>query len=284
MSFASFQAVEWEAKLLRHLDNELIFKKLCNRDYEGDVSHNAMVKINSINDITIFDITRNSNISAAETLSFADQDFKVTEAKGFNFAVDNIDKQMAAGSFFAEATQRASFGFASAADNFIAGIMQAGAGLSVDAATIGIGNQEYAIYDIIVEMNVALDETNTPETGRFAAIPPFGRGLLKLDGRFTSFGTDKNRAVMRGEPIGMVDNCTIYVSNNIPRDSSEYSILVGHPMATTFADAIDGTEPYSPELRVKTDALKGEYVYGASVIRPSNLCRFDATRGQLRAS
>jgi len=284
MSFTTFQAVHWDTKLMRQLRAQQVYSGLCNRDYEGEATRNGSVRINSINDVTIFNVQRNTDITAPEVLSFVDQDLKITEAKGYNFLVDNIDKRQAAGDFMPAAMETTAFGLAKAADNFLSALMQTDAGLTVTAATIGIGAGEFAIYDVIVEMGVALDETSTPDDGRWVVVPPFAAGLLRLDERFVGFGTDASRAVLRGAPIGMVDNFTVYRSNQVPTSGVAYSVLAGHKMATTYASAIDESEAYSPERRIKTDAVKGEHVYGAAVIRPEQLVRCDVTRGALRAA
>lgn len=284
MTWATFQANVWEDDLLEVLDDQLVFKQLFNRNYEGKAKKNASVRINTIGDITTFAVVRNQDIPAAERLTFTDQELKITQARGFNFGVDNIDKQQAAGPFMNEAKQRAAFALAVDCDTFLSALLQTEAGGSVTGDTIGIGAGEASIYDICVEMGVELDEVNCPDDGRWVVLPPFAVGLLRLDDRFVSFGTDANRAILRGAPIGMVDNLKIYRSNRVPRDGTEYSLLAGHNMAATFADAIDTIIPYEPEGRIGEDALKGEHVYGATTLRPELVIRCDVERGQLRAA
>lgn len=283
MSIQSFVPQVWAAGLLKTLRDAHVYKQCTNSDYEGEVGdYGSSVKINSLGRVSTFAVTRNADITAAEELDMEGQILIIDQARGFNFAVDDIDKRQARGDFMSEAMTEAAWALADDADDYIAGVLQAGAGLTVDAATVGVGAGEKSIYDKIVEMGLALDEKNTPENGRWCVVPPWGYAMLKVDERFTGFGTDKNRATIRGEAIGMVDNFTIYKSNNVPLDGSEYSIIAGYKGAITFAEQIRKTEAYQPHLRFN-DAVKGLHVYGAKVTRPSNLVRFDATRGQLVA-
>ena len=49
MSIANFIPTIWEARLLAHLDKELVYGNLANRDYEGDIkAAGNVVKINQI--------------------------------------------------------------------------------------------------------------------------------------------------------------------------------------------------------------------------------------------
>lgn len=283
MSVQSFVPQVWAASLLDSLNDDHVFAKCANKDYEGDVTFGSSVVINSIGRITTSAYTRNNDITAPEEVDMAGQNLLIDTARLFNFAVDDVDKRQARGAFVDKAMKEASWALAEDADTFLAGVLQAGAGLTVTAGTIGVGAGELSLFEIIVEMGLALDETNTPSSGRWAVVPMFGDALLRLDERFNSFGTDKNRATIRGEAIGMVNNFTIYKSNNVPRDGSEYSLLAGYKGAFTFAEQIEKTEAFRPERRF-SDAVKGLHVYGAKVTRPSNIVRFDATRGALRSA
>ena len=169
-------------------------------------------------------------------------------------------------------------------DLFIGTTMQGAVGSAntVTAATVGTGAGEKSAYDKLVEMDLLLSENNTPEEGRFAFIPFWYEAMLRLDERFISFGTEKNRGNLRGTPVGEVSNLMLYRSNNVPRDVAEYSIIAGYPGATTYAEQISKTVAYEQEKRFD-DAVKWLLVYGAKVTRTGNLVRFDATRGTLAA-
>ena len=278
MSIQTFVPQVWAAALLANLNDDHVYGKCANHDYEGEVSFGSSVKINSMGRVTTFAITRNADHDAPEELDMASQTLLIDQARGYNFAVDNIDERQARGEFVNEAMREASWALAEDADTFLGTTLQSGAGLSVTAATIGFGGGEKLAYDIIVQMGLALDETNTPGGNRWVVVPPWVEAMLKLDERFSGFGTDASRGIIRGAPIGQVDSFTVYKSNNVPRDGSEYSLLAGYKGAFTFAEQIEKTVAFQPERRF-ADATKGMHVYGAKVTRPSNIVRFDATRG-----
>lgn len=283
MSFATFIPNLWHARILSNLNNLHVYAQGFNREYEGEIKgQGSSVTINSIGRITISTYTRNTDLAAPEELDFASQQMTITEADSYHFYVDSIDKVQAKGDGMTEASKEAAWGIANEVDGFLSAKLAADAGLSVTAATIGLGAGEYSPVDVFEEMSVALDETNTPGGDRWLFIPPWMRGILRLDERYSSFGTDKSNARLRGEPIGEASGFKIYVSNQVPRDGSEYVILGGYKGAATYAEQLVETKAYEPERRFG-DAMKGLHVYGAAVTRPSNIVRFDATRGTFRA-
>ena len=87
------------------------------------------------------------------------------------------------------------------------------------------------------------------------------------DNRFVGNGTDFNKAVLSGEPIGSAAGFTIYVSNNCPNtEGAKYKVIGGTNSATSFAEQILEVEGYRPEKSF-SDAVKGLHVYGAKVFQ-----------------
>jgi len=116
-----------------------------------------------------------------------------------------------------------------------------------------------------------LDEANTPIDGRFVIVPAWFHGLLLKDERFISSGTsvaDRSRA--NGE-VGEAAGFRILKSNNVPNTTGlKYRIIAGHSVATAYVEQILDVKTYQPEKRFG-DAVKGLHVYGAKVVRASNL-------------
>jgi hypothetical protein len=104
----------------------------------------------------------------------------------------------------------------------------------------------------------------------------YHRGLLKKDPRFTSFGTPENLAMLRGKPIGAIDNFEIFISNNVPTSGSAYYVQAGYKGAWSYAEQLLKTEA----LRIQTafrDGIRGQHVWGAKVTRPDGLAYVLAT-------
>lgn len=278
MALKNFIPTVWAARLLQNLNNAHIYGQagVINRDYEGDISgHGDSVKINGIGRVTISDYVKDVNMNDPETISDAGQMLTITEAKAFNFAIDDIDKAQAQPKVMDAAMAEAAWGLNDKSDLFIAGkytdIASANF-IGSDASPI-IPNftAGTTMYDYLVQLKVLLDNSNTPREGRFCIVPPWAEGLLLRDELFVSFGTLQNRETLQNGIIGAAAGFNILSSNNVPNISAKkHKIIAGHSVAWTFADDIVSVEGYRPEKRF-ADAMKGLHVYGVKVTRPTNL-------------
>jgi hypothetical protein len=280
MSLQNFVPSLWAADILEALEKTHVYASpiVINRDYEGMIQeHGDTVRINSIGDPTISNYTRNTNMSAAETLVDAGQVLVIDQAKYFHFQIDDIDKAQQTPKVRTEAMQRAGYGLRDAADTYLAGLYaQAGltSGLGDDTTELvpTAGTAGSTVYDYLVDMGVLLDEQNCPTQGRWVILPAWIYGLLLKDARFVSYGTEANRATLASSNVGRAANFEIMVSNNVPNTAGEkYKVLAGHPIAWTFAEQILKVDAYQPELRFG-EAIKGLHVYGAKVLRSNCLC------------
>lgn len=281
----------WAANILQALDTILVYAQsgVMNRDYEGDIaSAGDSVRITTVGDVTISDYTRDSDIASPQALTDAQLTLSITQQKVFNFAVDDIDRRQMLPNLMAEATRRAAYGLAKTRDSFCAGLWTdvAAANLlgAVGGAINGFNATSTKAYDQMVALKTKLDQTDTPQEDRFAVIPPWYEAYLQKDSRFTGFGTVANRAQLEdglmANPNGFIGRAAgfnVYRSNQVSNTAgAEYKIVAGHPSAWSFAGQLTETVAYRPERRF-SDALKGLDVYGAKVVRPSNLALQIAT-------
>lgn len=285
MSITNFVPTVWAADILRALDTLLVYANpaIINTDYEGDIANAGdTVRITTLGDVTVKDYTKDADIDAPETLSDAALTLVVDQQKYFNFQVDDIDKRQALPGLREEAARRAAYGLRKAMDTFIASkytSIDTGNFVGSDGTPVtGFNADSKKAYNQLVALKTALDKTDTPEDGRFVVVPPWYEGYLQLDDRAISFGTAANRqqmqdGMMAGENglIGRAAGFDVYRSNQVPNTAlAKYKIIAGHRSAWSRAQQILETEAYRPERRF-ADALKGLHVYGAKVVRPSNL-------------
>lgn len=286
MSLNNFIPTVWAAKLLENLNDAHVYVNLLNRDYEGDISQAGdSVKINSIGRVTIGTYTKNTDIAAAETLDDSQMMLVCDQQRYFHFYLDDVDKAQQNPKVMADAMKEAAWGLSDASDAAVATALEAGVATAAPdntltaLTTVGTGATDDDAYEALVDLGVKLDESNCPPTGRWVVIPPWFHGMLLKDPRFVSFGTDKNRDVLRNGIIGEAAGFTVAKSNNVPVNGSAYTVIAGHKIAATFADNIPaGTvEAYRPPLRFG-DAMKGLQVYGYKVTRPYALASVVCTQ------
>lgn len=95
MALTNFIPEIWSNLLLVRLFNAHVAGQpgVINRDYEGEILNQGdTVHINSIGAVTVTPYVKNSNLSDPETLTDATRALEITEAQGFNFQVDDIDR------------------------------------------------------------------------------------------------------------------------------------------------------------------------------------------------
>jgi N4-gp56 family major capsid protein len=280
VSINNFIGTVWSSRLLQALEKSLVYGQagVVNRDYEGDIQNvGDTVKINSIGDPTIVDYTKNTDMSGPETLTDATRTLVINQAKAFNFQVDDVDKAQGAGraGVLDEAMRRAAYKLSDVADQYLAGIMVAGATTN----TIGSTGSPVAVdktnaYETLLRASVKLDSQNAPSAGRWAIVPPWYGAILASDTRF--IGDTPSGPVLTNGRVGEAAGFTLLSSNNVPVGSSKFSIVAGVSGATSYAEQVNSVEAYRPQARF-ADAVKGLHLYGGKVVRPEELVLITAT-------
>lgn len=281
----------WSATILLALQKVLVYTqpRIMNRNYEGEIKEKGdTVKINSVGRPTIFDYTKNTNMPDPETLEGGERVLTITQSKGFNFEVDDIDKVQANADVMDPAMNEAAYALGDVADQFAAAKLLAG----VTENTIGtvetpiIPKPEEGVegaYENLVDLGVKLDEQNVPAEERWVVVPPWFHGMLTKDHRFVSYAAID---VLYNRQVGEAAGFSVLSSNNVPtiaapaenaNTKTRYGLLAGSSMAGTFAEQINQVEAYRPEKRF-ADAVKGLHLYGAEVIRPEAISCMFATR------
>ncbi len=282
MGVQTFISTVWAAALLAALHKNHVFAQpgVVNTDYEGEIMKQGdQVKINFIGDITVFDVTRNTDIPDPEALDTAATTLVVDQAKGFNFAVDDIDKVQVKGDLIEKAMIEASYGLRDKADSYIAGFYTEAASANlIGTDAVPIVPTSTTAYEYLTDLFTKLDEANVPSGGRWAVVPPWFHGLLRKDKRFIEAGTAQTDAVLRNGMIGEAAGFQVLKSNNVRNTSgTKYKIMAGHSMAISYADQIVSVEAFRMEKRF-SDAMKGLHVYGAKVVRPQALAILTASQ------
>ena len=282
MTINNFTPTLWAGRALANLNDSHVYANALNRDYEGDIKQMGdRVRIQSIGRVTIRSYTKNSTITAPETLQDSEQILIINQGDYFNFAVDDVDAAQNKISVMDSAMKDAAWGLADVVDAFLATLLTDNVSTSnqLTALTnVGSGVVDDDAYEALVDLDVQLTEQNVPRDGsRFVIVPSWFEGELRKDVRFTSFGTKENREQLRGKPVGDASGFNVWQSNNVPVSSSAYTLLAGYKGAATFAEQISKVKAFEPQDRF-ADAIKGLHIYGATVTRPYALASVVVTQ------
>lgn len=271
MSTSHFIPQLWSAKILDALDKELVYNKLFNSDYEGEITAAGdTVNIAQVGSVTIKDYTRNATIDAPEDVTVEDKTLKIDQAKYFNISVDDVDAAQSAVNLLDTATQRAGYGFSDVADAYLGKLLATDGtvtdGLGTDTAPLEVTKD--TAYEILVKMKTALDKANLPKQGRVAIVPPEFEGYMLLDPRFVNV-TDQSEQRLTEGTVYKAAGFEVAVSNNAPKAATGdgVKVIASSPVQGTYAQQVLKTEAYRPESGF-SDAVKGLHVYGAKVLRP----------------
>jgi hypothetical protein len=217
MAINNFRPDVWSATLLSVLYKNLVFAgaQVANRDYEGEITDfGSTVKITSVTAPTITAYTKNTDLTAVETLTDAGQTLAIDQSYAFNFQIDDIDlrQSRSGGALMTQAAEQAAYKLTDVADQYVAAKMalQATNTLGViDASTIATN-----VYDqLLVPASVKLNQANVPMASRFIIVDPATYGKLQLDLRFVAAyasGTDALHNGIVGNAAGFV----VLQSNN----------------------------------------------------------------------
>lgn len=275
----------WSSKLVEKFYAATVFAAIANTNYEGEIKgqgdtvHIRTIPTLTINDYavgqTLVNQRPNSNIV----------DLVINQGKYWSAIVDDVMVVQADLNMMNIWAGDASEQMKIAVDRDILAVLgaqvdSANRGLTAGAISsninLGVTGTPLAltkvnIIDTLVDINETLSQRNIPEVGRWFVIPFWAASLIKKSDLKDAMISGDSVSIMRNGRIGMIDGCTIYVSNNLPNVSDSgfncSNILGGHMNALTFASQLVKTETLRAESTFG-DIMRGLQVYGYKMINP----------------
>lgn len=265
MSVNNFIPAIWSANILQALEKSHVFASLANRNYEGEIKTlGDTVKINSLGDINIGTYTKNTDITAPQTLTDDQRTLEIDSAKFFNFQIDDVDKAQANVTLMTEAMRKAGYALSDVVDSYFAG-MHASSTLTLGTDETPKEINSANVVDIILEINEKFNTADVQKDGRFIVMPAWFETKLILASILKE--TD-NMSTLANGLVGRKLNFDFYSSNNVKVVGGNSKLIVGVKGQTfSFAEQINSVEAYRPEKRF-ADAVKGLHLYGGKVLRP----------------
>jgi hypothetical protein len=271
MAITKFQPKIWSANILANLRAQLVYAGpgISNRDYEGDISaYGDTVHMVSFSDPAVRTYTKGGPITW-DVLTDAENLLVVNQSDYFAFTVDDIDKRQSLPGFIAKAAQGASYNLVKNADTYVAtNLLTAVNGTGNDIGPVSVTVASADSYGkVFVAGRTKLNKSNVPFTGRFAVIPPDLTGYLLQDSRFVANPqlASEGDPELRSGTIGRIAGFDVYESNTVPVSGSAFHVIMGHPMAHTFADQISETEALRLQTEGFLDGIRGLHLYGGKV-------------------
>lgn len=278
----------WSTKLVVKFYKTTVFGEISNTDYEGEISDMGdKVIIRTTPDITINDYRKGQNLDY-ESPESANIELLIDKGKSFSYRADDIDKHQADIAYVDKWADDASQQMAITVDSDVINNVYTDANASNIGTTAGAVSSSYNIgttgsavavtknnvIDSIVDCASVLTEQNVPMVDRWFVIPTWMANYIKKSDLKDASMTGDTVSPLRNGRLGIIDQFTIYVSNNYTAVSDGgndcYNVLFGHPTAITFAAQMTKMETLR-NPNTFGDLVRGLNVYGYKVIKGESL-------------
>jgi hypothetical protein len=254
MAIEHFIQTIWSKKIQDDLELKCKLVDNCLRSYEGDCKYARDVKILGVGDPTIAAYT-GADIDIKD-MDDRGQILTIDQANYFAFYVDDINEAQSVPGLKEEYQRKAVHGLAVARDTYVANLIKGATNVTTASAL----TQE-AVKEAIDEAIVALRERNFDEEGVIEITPAvynvFKNCLITLS-------TNNPEYIKKGI-VGMYDDFTVVMSNNMAKDSGHAYCDVRGKKAIAFAGQINEVEALRAEKKFK-DIIRGLDTFGAKVI------------------
>ncbi len=268
MAISNFIPTIWSEALLHSLDRKYIGVANCNREFEGEIREKgSSVKVCGVGNVNISDYTKNTDMSAPQTLSDNARELVIDQAKYFNFQIDDIDRAQSMPRLMEAAMANAATALATEADRYVYKLYAyAGSTITNSAAT------PENVVTTLLAARTKLYKQNVSNADDivFEVSPDIGEMILKAK---LELSTDNSEALDAG-CIGRIAGCRVYVTNSISitgaDEGDSHHCLARTRRAIAFAEQLSEIDAYRPELRF-ADAVKGLHLYGAHVFYPQEV-------------
>lgn len=268
MAISHFIPKVWSARLQESLHKSLVFGQLCNRNWEGDIAqYGDTVHINNLADITVKTYTPGSDIDDPEQLSGSDTTLVINHGAYYNFYLSDVDAAQARSDLMDAAMRNAARKLAEDTEQYILGVIRAGAGTKSSGAMPSGG-----AYALIVNIKTALDNKNVPRTGRKLVMPSSVEAELLLDNRFVTGNGAFSENVLADGAVARAAGFDIYISNDLNNE-----VVALTEDGVTFAQQIARMEAYRREKGFD-DGVKGLSLCGAKVVLPDCVYHYTITK------
>tara|TARA_X000001388_G_scaffold14614_1_gene8426 strand:+ start:5590 stop:6495 length:906 start_codon:yes stop_codon:yes gene_type:complete len=280
----------WSGKLIENFYDATVLSAISNTSYEGEIRNMGdTVNIRTTPEITIQTYVKGQTLTV-EQPDKAKLQLMIDKGEYFACIEDDIDEVQADVNMMDMWSKDASERMKIKIDTRVltdmltdvhasnkgtaAGRISGNIGLGEASSPISLTTSN--VIGSIVNLGTVLDEANCPEGDRFLVIPAKVGGLIKQSDLKDASITGDGSTPLRNGRLGMIDRFTVYVSHNLYKSGSEYSIIAGHKMGFTFASQMTNMETIRSETTFG-NIIRGLQVYGYKVVKPEALATLVAT-------
>ncbi|MBR7184813.1 MAG: P22 coat protein - protein 5 domain protein [Clostridia bacterium] len=269
MALNNFIPSIWSETLYQALDNTYVAVRNCNRAFEGEIRGKGdAVTICGIGPVSVFDYTKNTDMNAPETLTDMSRTLTISQAKAFNFQIDDVDRAQQFPKVMNEAMRVAASALSAAADEHVFSLYRNALEENVITET-GVTYEN--MLDLLIAARKKLIAAGVTSQDVVLEVSPDVAALILKAKILTADAGDE---ALESGYIGNFVGFRVYVSNNVAtKEESEglfHKCFARTRRAIAFAEQLSEIDAYRPEKRF-ADAVKGLHLYGAKVVYANEL-------------
>lgn len=248
--------------------NESKKSLLTNQDFDWTGAHT--VKVYKISTATMTDYDRagtgsgatGSRYGTVASLNATTEEFTLSKDRSFTFAIDKLDtdetaQQLAAASALARQQREV---IVPEVDKYVYNVICTGAGTKPTAVELTAEN----IYTEILKASQALDDAETPETGRVLVVTPATYLLMKQCKDITMETQIGNDMRLKGV-VSNLDGANV-IKVPASRLPENFGFLLAHPSATVAPTKLEDYKAHQDPPGISGSLVEGRIVYDAFVL------------------
>ena len=275
-NYNAFKGEIWSQKINAGLDKTCVMLQCVNRDYRGDADKGT-AKINIITPLEVTTGTYTGSIDSYGAAPSKKLQLELNQSVYFGFSVPDIDQAQSNVNIMDAIVGKAKNAVEQAIDTYIFGLNSKAPDGNILGKTTAVGLTSANIYTQFVKLAKLLKNSGAvnAEKQGWVVVHPDVEELLLLCSQFVSASNLGSTTITTGS-IGKIAGLEVFVSSNVGKETSGYTILAGTKDAITYASQIKKIETLRAQSSFDS-IVRGLYTFGALAINPDALAVIKAT-------
>ena len=275
-NYNAFNGEIWSQKINAGLDKTCVMLQCVNRDYQGDADKGT-AKINIITPLEVTTGTYTGSIDSYGAAPSKKLQLELNQSVYFGFSVPDIDQAQSNVNIMDAIVGKAKNAVEQAIDTYIFGLNSKAPDGNILGKTTAVGLTSANIYTQFVKLAKLLKNSGAvnAEKQGWVVVHPDVEELLLLCSQFVSASNLGSTTITTGS-IGKIAGLEVFVSSNVGKETSGYTILAGTKDAITYASQIKKIETLMAQSSFDS-IVRGLYTFGALAINPDALAVIKAT-------
>lgn len=277
--YSTFKGEVWSQKINSSLESTCAMLQCVNRDYQADADK-GVEAVNIISPLGVAASAYTGSALTYGTLSTTPTQLKLNQKVCFGITVPDIDEAQSNTGIIDTVTAEAKKGIESAIDAYLFGLhTSVDAGNQIGSTSTPIEIKANNVYSKFVSLakNLKLSGALSGANAGWVVVHPDVEEKLLLCSQFVTASIAGDTTVREGS-IGKIAGLDVFVSNNVGKVGTKYTVLAGTSAGITYASQLSKVETLRAQGTFDS-LVRGLYVFGGLVVNPKALSTLTCTLG-----